>query len=846
MIHTFVGNAGHFLIILSFITSLLTAWYYFQATRQPDELSKKSWLKLGRWAFYVHAFAVLAVVYSLFHIIYNHYFEYHYAWSHSSRNLPVHFMISCFWEGQEGSFLLWIFWQALLGLILIATNKKWEASVMVMFTLVQAFLVSMILGIVIPGLDIKIGSSPFILLRDAMDAPVFQLNPEYVPEDGTGLNPLLQNYWMVIHPPTLFLGFAMALIPFAYCLAGLWQGSYRDWVRPALPWMSAATLVLGVGILMGAYWAYETLNFGGYWNWDPVENAVYVPWLIMVAALHVMIAFRKNNTALKSAIVLVIASFVLILYSTFLTRSGILGESSVHSFTDLGLSGQLLLYLVFFLFLSVFLAVRAWKYIPTSEKETATYSREFWIFIGATTLCLMGFQVLLPTSIPVYNAIVEAFGGISNVAPPTDPVAYYTKFQLWFAVVVALLSGTGQFFWWQKMDATKVKEAMLLPVIITLVLSMVALLFSGVQEPVYILLMVAAIYTVVANFTILFRLKRQNVKLAGGSVAHIGVAMILLGIMFSSGYSKVISLNNSGLLYSREITDEMNRENILLWLNEPEKMQEYELVYKGQFQEVEGVPGYVDKTLLLPTNDPYKTVARADYYAKGKKHFSKGDTVKAYPENTYYQVEYTDASGEKFTLFPRAQVNPDMGFIASPDIHREFGRDLYTHVSVVPDPEVEVEWSKPEEVEVAMGGKFFINDYVAFLDGVQQVREVDGFVLQPDDVAVKARIRIMAKDAEYLAEPVYIIRTTDGTVGTVPAVVNTLAAKVGFMKVDPENGKFTFSVSTTQKDYIILKAMEKPMINILWSGTFMLVIGFGIAIRRRYDEFRKMRDKEVE
>ncbi len=358
--------------------------------------------------------------------------------------------------------------------------------------------------------------------------------------------------------------------------------------------------------------------------------------------------------------------------------------------------------------------------------------------------------------------------------------------------------------------------------------------------------MVAAIYTVVANFTILFRLKRQNFKLAGGSVAHIGVAMILLGIMFSSGYSKVISLNNSGLLYSREITDEMNRENILLWLNEPEKMQEYELVYKGQFQEVEGVPGYVDKTLFRLTNDPYKVVARADYYAKGKKHFTKGDTLKVYPENTFYQVEYTDADGEKFALYPRAQVNPNMGFIASPDIRRQMSRDLYTHVSVVPDPEVEVEWSKPEEVEVEMGGQFFINDYVAVLDGVQQVKEVDGFVLEPNDVAVKARIKIMAKEAEYFAEPVYIIRTSDGTVGTVPAVVNNLAAKVSFMKVNPESGKFTFSVSTTQKDYIILKAMEKPLINILWSGTLILVIGFGIAIRRRYEEFSKMRDKDVE
>ncbi len=846
MIHTFIGNAGHFFIILSFVTSILAAWNYFQAGKQENELKKEGWLKLGRWTFYVHTFAVLAVIYCLFHIIYNHYFEYHYAWSHSSRNLPGHYMISCFWEGQEGSFLLWIFWQALLGIILIVTNKKWEASVMVVFALVQAFLVSMILGVVIPGLNLKIGSSPFILLRDAMDAPIFQMNPEYVPEDGTGLNPLLQNYWMVIHPPTLFLGFAMTLVPFAYCIAGLWMGWYKEWVRPALPWMSAGALVLGVGILMGAYWAYETLNFGGYWNWDPVENAVYVPWLIMVAGLHVMIAFKKNNTALKASVILVITSFILILYSTFLTRSGILGESSVHSFTDLGLSGQLLLYLLFFLALSIAVAVRAWKHIPDTEQETSAYSREFWIFIGATTLCLMGFQVLFATSIPVYNAIVEAFGGVSNVAPPTDPVEYYTKFQLWFAVGIALLSGTGQFFWWKKMDKEKLRASIIPPIVISLLISTVALLVSGVKEPLYIVLMVATIYAVVANFTILFGLKKQSFKLAGGSVAHIGVAMILLGILFSSGYSKVISLNNSGLLFSREFSEEMNRENILLWLNEPERMQQYELVYKGQFQEVEGVPGYVDKNLFKTTPDQYKVVARGDYYFKGKKQFSKGDTLKVYPENTYYQVEYTDEAGKKFNLFPRAQVNPSMGFIASPDIRREFGRDLYTHVSVVPDPEDKLEWSDPEEVKVPIGGQFFINDYVAYLDGVQQVQEVDGMALAPSDIAVKAQIRIMAKDAEYTVEPVYVIRTEDKSAGTVPAVVNNLAAKIGFLAVDPKEGIFTFSVSKTQKDYIILKAMEKPLINVLWSGTFMLVIGFGIAIRRRYTEFQKMRDKQVE
>lgn len=111
-------------------------------------------------------------------------------------------MISSFWEGQEGAFILWIFWDVVLGLIIIHTNKFWEGPVMLVFALVQAFLVSMILGIVIG--DLKIGSSPFMLLRDVSEAPIFQINPDYIPEDGTGLNPLLQNIWMVIHPPTLF------------------------------------------------------------------------------------------------------------------------------------------------------------------------------------------------------------------------------------------------------------------------------------------------------------------------------------------------------------------------------------------------------------------------------------------------------------------------------------------------------------------------------------------------------------------------------------------------------------------------------------------------------------------
>src|SRR5690606_19118444 len=496
----------------------------------------------------------------------------------------------------------------------------------------------------------------------------------------------------------------------------------------------------------------------GYWSWDPVENAVYVPWVFMVAAMHTMIAYKKSETALKTSIILVICMFSLILYSTFLTRSGILGNASVHSFTDLGLSGQLLLYLLFFTVVAIVLAIVRWKDIPSSEKEASTYSREFWIFIGATTLCLMGFQVLVPTSIPVYNAIIEYFGGISNVAPPADPMIFYSKFQLWFAVLIAILSGTGQFFWWGKMDRNKLLNALTYPIAITLVVTTLILTIAGINEVSYIILITAAVYSIVANGKILINLLNSNYKLAGGSIAHIGVAMMLIGIMFSSGYSSVISLNNSGLLLIREASDEFNQENVLLWLNEPRQMQEYELVYKGQYIESADFPDYIERTLVRPTPDPAVVVARQPLQAKNRTYFEKGDSIRIHPENTYFRVDYYKGEDFQFTLYPRGQVNPSMGLIASPDIKRFAMRDLYTHISSMPDPKEEIEWSEPESQTVRVGQRFFINDYVAVLEGIERINEVEDVPLLGNDIAVKAKVRVFGKADDYLVEPIYIIR----------------------------------------------------------------------------------------
>ncbi len=836
--HYLIGNLGHLFVITSFVTSLVTVFAYFKSQFAAEE-EKEQWLKNARISFYVHGLAVLGVVASLFIIIYNHYFEYHYAYSHSDSRLPLHYLISTFWNGQEGSFLLWIFWQAFLGVILINTQREWEAPVMVVFGLVQAFLASMILGVVIPFIEIKLGSSPFILLRDAIDDPIFKLQPDFIPKDGSGLNPLLQNYWMVIHPPTLFLGFALTLVPFSFCIAGLWLKKYTEWIKPALPWALLNGGVLGLGILMGGYWAYETLNFGGYWNWDPVENAVYVPWLVLIASIHTMITYKNSKAALKSSIILNIAVFILILYSTFLTRSGILGDASVHSFTDLGLSGQLLIYLLFFTVAAIILSIIRWKEVPTSEKESSVYSREFWIFLGAATLCLSGFQVIIPTSFPVINEVASWFGADLRLAVPGEQVQYYSKFQLWFAAAIALISGTGQLFWWKRMEKEKVKKEIVPPILISLVVFALIIVIAKVYTPAYLVLTLAGVFIIVSNIKVLASVFKVNPSLSGGALAHIGIGMMLIGVMFSSGYSKVVSLNNTGMLISKDLPTEFNRDNLLLFINEPRTMANYEIEYLGERVEPRHVNGYVSKNEIDLTLDPFTVVAKKDIEFQGKKILNAKDTFEINPENTYYEIELRKDGEVSAVLFPRIQINPSMGgFVASPDIKRNVTRDLYTHVSLPMNREEEPEWSETEETRVRLGQQFFVNDYVAVLESVNKIDRIEGVELAAEDVAVQAKIKVTGERDSYYSEPIFLIKDR-AQVGRLSSEINDLGVKITLLNIHPETNEFSLGLNTRQKDWVIIKAMEKPMINVLWLGTGILMIGFSIAMVRRFKEFKK-------
>ena len=844
MIHETIGQVGHALIIVSFVTALLATYAFYRSSQEESLVN--DWRQAARTLFILHLVAVISVATTLYIIIYNHYFEYHYAFTHASKALPIAYIVSCFWEGQAGSFLLWIFWQALLGVMLMYRNPKWASPVMTVFALVQTFLTSMILGVIIPAIDLKIGSSPFLLLREAQpDLPVWSLQPNFIPKDGRGLNPLLQNYWMVIHPPTLFLGFALTLVPFAFLIAGLWKKQLTEWIKPALPWSLFGAGVLGVGIMMGAYWAYETLNFGGYWNWDPVENASFVPWLVWIGAIHTMIAYRNSSSALKTSIILVITTFALVLYSTFLNRSGILGNASVHSFTDLGLSGQLLLYLGTFLIGSIALAWYRWKDLPTDEKELGIYSREFWIFVGASVLGLSAFQLTFTTSIPVYNKIAEAFGWVSNIALPADQVEHYSKIQIWIFIGVAVLSAIGQFVWWGKIKDKNQWKALWNSVLVATLLTVLFVNLGKIFTVSYIILLWSSLFSAYANGSILWFLARQKVSIAGGALSHVGLAVMLIGILFSSGYSKVVSLNRSGFAISNKVEqftkddNKENKENLPLWLGQGAQMQDYLVTYKGRKIALRGKPGYFNKKDFEIIEGDFHAVALRDVEADGVSIAKKGDTLIVEPENNYYELEFKNAEGKAVSLFPRWQVNPKMGTAISPDIKHAFSHDIYTYVSLDPrlaaEAGEEKQWSQTVNSTVMVGDTLFLNDFVAVLKEVTRMSKVEGFELGVNDAAVQANFLVLGKnDQKFELKPVFIIK--DGMVAMPAFESEETGIKIKFTTINPQTQQFSFAVNTTQQDLIIIKALEKPYINLVWTGSIMIFIGLFIATFRRIEK----------
>ncbi|MEA2693649.1 MAG: cytochrome c-type biosis protein CcmF [Acidobacteriota bacterium] len=510
-------------------------------------------------------------------------FRIEYVYQYSGTDLPGRYQFASFWAGQKGSFLIWLLWASLLGLGIKRASGKAEPAVMMIYTLT-------VLGLLL----ILVRENPFVMLGQT-------------PVEGAGLNPLLQDNWMVIHPPIMFVGYAASAIPFAFAMAALWRRDYDSWAARAFPWALGGFLVLGTAILMGGYWAYKTLGWGGYWGWDPVENASLIPWLFGTVMIHGLHMERSKKRYRRANYVFAALTYMAVLYGTFLTRSGVLADFSVHSFVDLGISGLLLFGMGTFLLLSIYLIATRWKEIPTEKIEDPFLSRGTFLVLATITLLASALVITVGTSAPILTRFMANPG---QVGP-----SFYNQVNLPIAFLVALLLSLVPYLTWRGEGTDRILRRLALPAVLAVAATVGAAVWK-IHNPFHLAFAFLATLALGSNLQkVALKFQAGGLRGAGGYLAHVGVGIILLGILASSGYDE-----------STKVTLEQGK---------PTQVGDLSLTFRR----------YVPRTEN---------------------------------QRERMEVKVTRADGKSYLAYPRLFMNDrTRQLMANPDVHNTLLRDLY-------------------------------------------------------------------------------------------------------------------------------------------------------------------------
>ncbi len=526
---------------LAFVATILSiVAYYLYHVKKDEQL-----LTMGRLSFYTAGVLIVFQVVLLLTGILTHRFEWSYVFSYTSKDLPLYYLISTFWAGQEGTFLLWVFLGSIYGVVIIRSRKEDEPLVMSFMNLIQAFI-----------LLILIKKNPFTY--------VWEINPAgfpagMVPMDGNGLNPLLQDPWMTIHPPVLFAGYSSTMILFSYAMAALIRRNYDSWVDRVFPYAIFVGLSLGAGIILGGYWAYTTLGWGGYWGWDPVENSSLIPWLTSLALIHGLIIQKRQGGMKRSNLLLALVTFILVLYGSFLTRSGILTDFSVHSFGASELSSYLIAFVLFFLGLGTLVYLFKIENVKGEKVQTNLMTRENFLFFGIIALLGVAGMTFIGTSSPLITGIF--MDKASNVS-----IDYYNTIAGPAAILIAFLLALSPVLGWKRDSKDKVKDV-IIHVVISLVLGVVIFIL-GMRDVVPLIVTVFALFVLLVNAQITVQMIRKKSRDFGGYLTHAGFALMIVGMVTSSVYDS-----------SKKVT--LPRDSAV-------EVMGYELVYKGKMDSPDG------------------------------------------------------------------------------------------------------------------------------------------------------------------------------------------------------------------------------------------------------------------
>ena len=557
---------GKVLIYIGFIASVVTVASYLLNIR-----GKIKTTKLPRLFFHITAVTVLLASAYLLNLILSHQFQFTYVWEYSSRDLGTPLLMSTFYAGQEGSFMLWTLFSVITGVFLltfVTKHKGFEAPVMTAYTLVLTFLTFLL-----------ILKSPFNYVWETFPG---EASVGFTPEDGRGLNPILQNFWMVIHPPILFLGFVGMAVPFAFAIGALMNNKFNEWVGIAMPWLLYGTGILGLGLILGGYWAYGVLGWGGYWAWDPVENSSLIPWIIGIAAVHTFISQKATGGYKKTNIVLAILGFIFVLYSTFLTRSGVLSDASVHSFVQPGMEVYivLVLFILTFLILSAVMFAVKFKKMASEKKqeETPFFSRENTMYIGAMLLIASAAIIITGTSMPI-------------ITKSSVEISFYNQMNMPLAILMMVLAGLAFYLDWKKGNTEKFLKRIRIPAVLALI-GTVIIYFIGADNLYYSLFVFVSLTVFFVCIERIIELIRSKRSTFGASLAHLGIALFFLGVIGSAKYSeeenlsleKNIPVQAFGYTFTylgdEEFTDPQNTRDQKYYLNVRMENEDGQLILK--------------------------------------------------------------------------------------------------------------------------------------------------------------------------------------------------------------------------------------------------------------------------
>ncbi len=530
-----LGTLGRVLVVAGLASYLASALGWLLAGKRPRLGLVGAW---GFWigtACLVGTFAVLGSLFIL------NRFEYSYVFGHGDKRNAIAYRIAGIWSGQEGSFLLWATTSALFGALAVRSTgayRRW-------FTIPYSLFLAVLCGILAY-------ESPFRIQE-------FH-GKIYVPPDGVGLTPALQNYWVIIHPPTIFLGFGSLTVLFAHAFAALASRNPFDWARMVRPWALVSLTLVGLGLCMGGLWAYETLGWGGFWAWDPVENTSLVPWLFTAVLVHGLIVQVNRGRWIRTNLLFGGLPFLAFVYGTFLTRSGLLGDTSVHSFAEM--DNKALKLLVGLFFVATILFCGLWvvrslqlrKELAAREPERAGWTRESAYRLGLFLVFGLAIATAFGMSVPMLSSL---FGLRMKVVGE----AQYHQVVSWFFVPIALFLAAAPFVSWGGISIRRLLGRLYGPACVAfglvgltlLVLAWspwgrlgpfeeeVRLFFGALRLPALtwtLILTGLCFFIVTANLWTIGERVRTSREAIAIYLSHVGVGLTLAGLLLSRGLER--------------------------------------------------------------------------------------------------------------------------------------------------------------------------------------------------------------------------------------------------------------------------------------------------------------------